>query len=70
MSLIEDLKKEVLNVEANLSGWPYAERFVFMNQILSGKYGTEIMLDYLDFLGGDSVEFVRKQQEKGIQRKD
>lgn len=66
MSLIEDLKKEVINIEGNLSDWTYTERFGFMNKILSGKYGTEIMLDYLDYLGGDSVEFVRKQQEKGM----
>lgn len=64
MSLIEDLKKEIQGITEDSNIFELAIiRTRFLSEVLSGKYGTEIMLDYL---GGDSVEFVRKQQEKGM----
>ena len=68
MSLMEDLKKEIERKESSMfypSDVSFA-RSMLSDKVLSGWYGTAIMLDYLDYLGGDSVEFVRKQQEKGI----
>ena len=68
MSLIDDLRSEIEYAEDNRESWTdqyKAKRLVF-NNILSGNYGTEIMLDYLDYLGGDSVAFVAEYAKRGV----
>lgn len=67
MSLILDLKKEIQETEEVVNIFETAiRRSRLFEDILSGVHGTKIMLDYLDYLGGNSVEFVREQQEKGM----
>lgn len=68
MSIVKELEKEIKS-RAICSAKLTTVIGVLLNKVLEGKYGTEIILNYLDLLGGDSVAFVAKYAAKGIEDK-
>lgn len=68
MSIVKELKDAILDEQSycNMQDMHWMRFDLFQGKILEGKYGTEIMLDWYDLLGGDSVAFVAKYAAKGV----
>lgn len=68
MSIVKELCSAIEYAENTRENWTslYKAKRLIFDDILKGKYGTEIMLDYLDLLGGDSVAFVAKYAGKEL----